>query len=244
MTMVSNISKIRSGIVLVGLIAGLSLFQSAGWSADFQTGLDAYAKRDFATAVREWTPLAEEGDANAQSHLGVLYALGQGVERDYAVAVKWFRAAAEKQHAPGEFNLGLLYARGQGLEIDKNEAARLFASAAAKSHARAQFELGLMYRSGNGVEKDYKKAADLFRQSAEQGFAVAGVNLAVAYAKGQGVKQDYITAYMWADLAGARRYQDALKRNLTPEQLAEAKKRAAEIRTKNKASAEKAPASK
>ena len=42
-------------------------------SADFQKGLDAAQKGDFATALREWTPLAEQGDADAQFCLGVMY---------------------------------------------------------------------------------------------------------------------------------------------------------------------------
>jgi hypothetical protein len=39
-------------------------------SADFQTGLTAYKSGDYATALREWTPLAEQGDAGASSFYG------------------------------------------------------------------------------------------------------------------------------------------------------------------------------
>ena len=48
------------------------LLGSAGvsWSADFQKGLTAYKSGDFATALREWTPLAEQGNAAAQYNLG------------------------------------------------------------------------------------------------------------------------------------------------------------------------------
>ena len=48
---------------------------SAGtsWSAVFQKGLAAYDKGDYATTLREWTPLAEQEDADAQFHLGLLY---------------------------------------------------------------------------------------------------------------------------------------------------------------------------
>ena len=42
-------------------------------SADFQKGLDAYDRGDYATALREWTPLAEQGHAWAQYNLGVMY---------------------------------------------------------------------------------------------------------------------------------------------------------------------------
>ena len=48
------------------------------WSADFQKGLTAYQSGDYATALREWKPLAEQGDASAQSNLGVMYQNGTG----------------------------------------------------------------------------------------------------------------------------------------------------------------------
>ena len=50
------------------------LLGSAGvsWSQDFQKGLAAYLNDDYATALREWTPLAEQGNADAQHNLGVI----------------------------------------------------------------------------------------------------------------------------------------------------------------------------
>jgi len=65
------------------------LLGSAGgsWSADFQKGLTAAQSGDFATALREWTPLAKQGDADAQSNLGSLYLYGWGVSQDSKTAV-------------------------------------------------------------------------------------------------------------------------------------------------------------
>ena len=51
-------------------------------SADFQKGLTAYESGNFATALRKWTPLAEQGDAAAQFNLGILYRLGKGLPQD------------------------------------------------------------------------------------------------------------------------------------------------------------------
>jgi len=48
-------------------------------SADFQKGLIAYESGDSATALREWTPLAKQGYADAQSNLGLMYDNGWGV---------------------------------------------------------------------------------------------------------------------------------------------------------------------
>ncbi len=74
------------------------LLFSAGvsWSADYQKGFAAYQSGDYATALREWTPLAEQGVAAAQYNLGVMYRKGQGVPQDDKTAVKWYRLAAKQ----------------------------------------------------------------------------------------------------------------------------------------------------
>ena len=74
------------------------LLGSAGvsWSADFQKGLTAAQSGDFATALREWTPFAEQGIADAQYNLGQMYRNGQGVPQDYKTAVKWYTATSPR----------------------------------------------------------------------------------------------------------------------------------------------------
>ena len=57
-------------------------------SADFQKGLTAAQNGDFATALRQWTPLAKQGDAVAQFNLGLMYRNGNGVPQDYKTAAK------------------------------------------------------------------------------------------------------------------------------------------------------------
>jgi TPR repeat protein len=39
---------------------------------------------------------AEQGDADAQVNLGILYGMGQGVPQDYAAAHMWFNLAAAR----------------------------------------------------------------------------------------------------------------------------------------------------
>ena len=59
-------------------------FSTEGLCADFQKGLDAYKRGHNSIALREWRPLARQGDANAQYNLGVMYDKGHGVPRDKA----------------------------------------------------------------------------------------------------------------------------------------------------------------
>ena len=87
-------------------------------SADFDKGLDAYDRGDYATALREFKPLAEKGDAYAQYNLGVMYDNGQGVPKDYKTAVKWYTLAAEQGNADAQSNLGVMYYHGNGVPED------------------------------------------------------------------------------------------------------------------------------
>ena len=64
----------------------------------FQAGVEAYARGDFTVAQREWELLAEQGYAEAQFRLGLLYEFGKGVPENDAEAVKWYRKAAEQGH--------------------------------------------------------------------------------------------------------------------------------------------------
>ena len=90
----------------------------ASWSADFQKGYKAAQRGDYATALREWTPLAEQGNAAAQFSLGVMYDNGHGVPQDYKAAVKLYRLAAEQGYANAQFNLGVMYLNGYGFPQD------------------------------------------------------------------------------------------------------------------------------
>ena len=97
-------------------------FISNAFSADYQKGLKAALSGDFVTALKEWRPLAEQGNANAQSGLGYLYKMGHGVTQDYKEALKWYRLSAEQEFAPAQFSLGNSYHNGQGVNIDKVKA--------------------------------------------------------------------------------------------------------------------------
>ncbi len=83
-----------------------------------KTGVDAYEKGDYAAALKEWRPLAEQGEARAQTNLGVMYRLGEGVPQDNTEAVRWYRRAAEQGHTKAQFKLGAMYFMGRGVPQD------------------------------------------------------------------------------------------------------------------------------
>ena len=108
------------------VFALLLLSSTGGWGADFQKGVAAHDKGDYATALREWQPLAEQGNATAQYNLGVLYRDGQGVPQDYKTAVKRTRLSAEQGDADAQYNLGSMYRKGQGVLQDYKTARKWY----------------------------------------------------------------------------------------------------------------------
>ncbi len=76
------------------LLAVVVVLVSAPACTDYEAGEKAYKQGDYATELKKLRPLAEQGDANMQFNLGLMYARGRGVPRDYAEAVRWYRQAA------------------------------------------------------------------------------------------------------------------------------------------------------
>jgi TPR repeat protein len=68
--------------ILTAAIITAAMLLSAAHAADFWKGIDAANRGDYATALQEWKPLAEQGHASAQYNLGVMYANGYGVTQD------------------------------------------------------------------------------------------------------------------------------------------------------------------
>jgi hypothetical protein len=82
----------------------------------------AFDRANYATALKVWLPLAEQGDQAAQTYVGEIFEKGLGVQPDYAVAATWYRRAAERGYARAALNLGNLYERGLGVSRDPVQA--------------------------------------------------------------------------------------------------------------------------
>ncbi len=117
------------------LIAALMVMLSLPVLAhEIQKGLQAYERGDYATALREWRPLAENGNARAQYRLGYIYHYGHGVPQDYEQAVAWYRKAAEQGYANGQSYLGFMYNNGLGVKRNIVQGHMWFNLAAAQGH--------------------------------------------------------------------------------------------------------------
>src|SRR5262245_60877855 len=126
---------LRHAIAAIILVLCLAAPVAAGPREDADA---AYDRGDYATALRLWRPLANQGDADAQFSLGLMYLNGQGVPQNYAEALKWFRLAAEQGRADAQNNFGVMYHNGLGVPQNYAEAAKWYRLAADQGYARAQ----------------------------------------------------------------------------------------------------------
>lgn len=188
--------RLATAALIWGLCLALLRVAPAN-AADFEKGLKAANSGDFATALAEWQPLAEQGDASAQFYLGQMYLLGKGVPQDNQAALKWYTLAAEQGDAAAQFILGGMYNEGLGVPQDDKTAVKWYTLSAEQGDATAQNNLGTMYFQGNGVPQDYTESVKWYRLAAEQGDASAQFNLGEKYRQGKGVPQDNVLAYMW-----------------------------------------------
>jgi hypothetical protein len=135
----------------------------------FETGRQHYVDRNYRQARECFILAADQGHADAQCLLGVIYDNGQGVARDYKKAFKWFQRAANQNNAGGQFGLGVLYRDGNGVKHDYKEAYTWIARAADQGLAEAQFNLGTMCLNGHGTERNLLLAEQNWRRAANQG---------------------------------------------------------------------------
>ncbi len=89
-------AKLAGLALIAALCGGFTLGLKAPAWAGFDEATAAYQRGDYATALREWRPLAEQGMGEAQYNLGVMYGEGLGVPQDYSKAHMWFNLAASR----------------------------------------------------------------------------------------------------------------------------------------------------
>ncbi len=178
--------------------------------AGFDEGRSALESGDYATALIELQPLADQGHSGAQVLLGEMYLIGMGTPQDDQRALEWFRKAAAQGEAIAQNNLGVMYQGGRAaLPPDDRQAVEWYRKAAAQGYAPAQYNLGNMLLNGNGVPQDDAQAIAWFRKAAELGYPPAQHDLGNAYLNGRGVSQDDGQAIAWYRKAAAQGYASA-----------------------------------
>jgi TPR repeat protein len=169
--------------------------------------------------------LANQGDANSQTRIGLMYEKGEGVTQSYTEAVKWYQLAANQGNSDGQYRLGTMYDSGRGVPKSGKESQKWYRLAVKSSDANYvapiaiyenyekiikgaeqgnkvdQTTLGNMYEFGNRVPQSYTEAVKWYRLATDQGSAAAQTSLGFMYEYGKGVKKDIQQAQKWYRLA-------------------------------------------
>ncbi len=130
-------------------------------------------ERNFSEAARWYEKLARQGDARAQTSLGLMYARGYGVKKNPETARRWWSFAAAQNDPGAQYNLGVIYSQGEGVPLDYAQAAQWLTRAAQRGHVQAQHNLGMLYFDGKGVERDPVRAYFWVKVAALQGDALS-----------------------------------------------------------------------
>ncbi len=170
---------------------------------DYNKGVAAFQAGDYSAALKNWLPLAEAEDVEAQRNIGVMYQQGLGVPQNNVEAVKWYRRAAENGHPRAQQNLGVMYEDGTGVLQDHREAIAWYSASAEQGNIIAKLNLGVLYERGTpDVPRDVVRTHMWYNLAAAQGHADAG------------------------------QLRDDIAETMTPEQVAEAQRLAQEWQAK------------
>lgn len=76
---------------------------------------DLMESDQYEAAMAAMLPLARAGNADAEELIGVMYALGLGVEKDQERAFEWYLRSAMKGHPGAQSGVGWYYEVGLGM---------------------------------------------------------------------------------------------------------------------------------
>lgn len=145
------------------------------------------------TAEREWLDRAEQGDAEAQFRLGLLYLSGFETPTDPEMATARFRAAASSFLTNNSH-----HASGSAPAPDAAKALTWLLRSAEQGHQWAQPLLGDLYRTGRGTATNITEAIKWYKTSAENGNQWSAYELAMIYSEGRGGQpKDLVEGLKW-----------------------------------------------
>jgi uncharacterized protein len=165
-----------------------------------------------------------------------MYQAGEDLPKKPMEALKWYRKAADSGDPRASVKVAgvLLSLSGTRTEAEYGEVRQRCEDAARRNFSGGAYCLVLIYRRGIGTPVDLVESANWLGRATELGYSKASLELGEAYWKGTGVKADPVAAYMWiwlalnAKVSGAQQDEQALAKELSPQQVQQAKQKANE----------------
>lgn len=117
--MTSALANTKINLRFLGLIAlGIAMTTPLPAYAEIEKGRILMEQNRFEEAMAEFLPAARSGNADAEELIGVMYAMGLGVERDDERAFEWYLRASMKGHPGAQSGIGWYFEVGRGTAVD------------------------------------------------------------------------------------------------------------------------------
>ena len=191
-------------------------------------------ERDEAAAARLHKLGAEKGDAFCQSCYGRDLLYGVGVKKDVAAGIIWLRKAADQNQCDAEYALHMLYEDDEDIKADLPEARKWLLRAAEHGHHGARADLAEEIINAKD-KKRFKAVATWVRDGAMAGHDRSAHIMSFVYEEGLGTPVDPVESMAWrliflnvSDELEPKKFKEDYEA-LTPEQQAQAEKRAREL---------------
>ncbi len=108
----------KNPILAIAIGLAFCLFTAGAQAQTMEEARDHLEANEYAEALEMFHLFARSGNAEAEELIGVMYALGLGVERDDIRAFEWYLRASLKGHAGAQSGLGWYYEVGRGVAPD------------------------------------------------------------------------------------------------------------------------------
>ena len=108
------LANAKRGLTVLAVV----LMMSAAAKAEIERGRDLMESHQFEAAMAELMPAARSGNADAEELIGIMYAMGLGVERDDERAFEWYLRASMKGHPGAQSGIGWYFEVGRGTAVD------------------------------------------------------------------------------------------------------------------------------
>jgi TPR repeat protein len=138
----------RTYFMLMTALFLTALTQIAAIAGPLEDAKAAERRNDYQTALKIFRILVDQGNAEAQAELGVMYEVGQGgLKQDFAEAMRLYRRAADQGVPLAQYKIGQMYEWGNGVNKDTAEALKWYQKAADRGFAAAQRNIERMKKT-------------------------------------------------------------------------------------------------
>lgn len=135
----------------------------------FNSGIEAINNQNYALAEKILTPMANNGDPEAQYALALVYSRSQPPLQSQLKSFELYSKAANSGDLDALYALAMAYDNGRGTKKDEVQATKLLKRAVELGHREAVVDLGLKYAEGRGVERNLDVAIEMLRKAITEG---------------------------------------------------------------------------